>query len=379
MKVILFIGHHKVGSSALQTYLARNAVGLLRQGILYPAVEAHGLATLLALALNNHNELTEPLPINLREAHNALAFGMMAAHDKERYPIPALHDGLPPAEEMLMVIRRQIEVFAPDTVILAAEVFANFAAVSPVLIDQLRRFFDGAEITLTASLRQIDDYLVSWHSQRLRFGQAPRSLPGGALQLYYKGIHFDYRSMLEGWLVGMPEARLRLRPYDEVLTSGGAVQDFLGGFDIAPVKGVLTESWVNRGLHRGLIEIARHANQDLASATAHEVLRTLLRLGQRLDLPATDSVELFGADARTGMATRFAPIHDWLSNLSGATTSGGAFFAGIADTAVLRLHHEHDVNQDALAQIRKRWLFEFPADAREFLNGLTLTPNFPRI
>jgi hypothetical protein len=30
MKVVLFVGHHKVGSSALQRSLARNAVPLLR-------------------------------------------------------------------------------------------------------------------------------------------------------------------------------------------------------------------------------------------------------------------------------------------------------------------------------------------------------------
>jgi hypothetical protein len=384
MKIILFIGHHKVGSTALQTYLAENALSLLGQGILYPAVEAQGLSTLLAMAMEGqgrgqrggHSDI--PPPVNLREAHNALAFGMWASHEAARFTVPAPHDGLPPSEDMLIAIRRQIEVFAPHTMILAAEVFANFATRSPSQIGRLARFLDAVgdepEIHIAATLRQVDDYLISWQAQRLALGHAPRSLPGGALKRYFGNIHFDYRRMLEGWLTGLPGARLRLRPYDKVLAAGGAVQDFMDGFDLVPRGArVAADARVNTGLHRGLIEIARQANCTLDPGPAQAAFRTLLRLGPELDLPRTDEVELYGAPLRAEMARRFAPIHDWLGTL---TDPPGPFFAKAGDIGRVRAHHEHAVNLAALAQIRKDRLQTFPAEVRGFLSDLTLTPNF---
>ena len=46
MKVILYIGHHKVGSTALQVFLSQNSHRLLQAGILYPAVEMQGFSHL---------------------------------------------------------------------------------------------------------------------------------------------------------------------------------------------------------------------------------------------------------------------------------------------------------------------------------------------
>ena len=51
MDLILFMGHHKVGSSALQMFLARNWLPLARAGILYPAVEPQGMAANLGAAV----------------------------------------------------------------------------------------------------------------------------------------------------------------------------------------------------------------------------------------------------------------------------------------------------------------------------------------
>jgi hypothetical protein len=371
MKLILFIGHHKVGSSALQTWLARQALPLLRRGILYPAVEAQGMATLLDMALKGRDAPAGALPVNFREAHNALAFGLLAEDSADR-PVPALHEGLPPADDMLRAILRQIEVFDPHTVILAAEVLANFGAVAPHLIDRLLGAFAGAEVHLTATFRRVDDYLVSWHGQRLRFGQTPRSLPGGALQRYMRGIHFNYRLVLDPWLQRLPDAQVRLRAYDQVLAAGGAVQDFLTGYGIDPVPGVPAEPKVNAGLHRALQEIARQGNRALGPHDAHELFRGLMQAAPRLDLPPSAAVEMFGADARAEMAAGFAPVHDWLSDRAGAP-----FFADADQIGEVLPRHEHDVNLQALAQLQAGAATTFGPAQRAFLDALVLEPNFP--
>lgn len=367
MQVILFVGHHKVGSSALQTYLSRNALALLRQGILYPATESQGLATLLERAMSGGDRPDMPMPVNMTEAHNALAFRMISEVNKT--PVPPLHKGLPGTPAMFKTIERQIEIFEPKVVILAAEVFANFAAISPDMIARLRKFFDGAEITITATLRRIDDYLISWHGQRLRFGQAPRALPD-ALEHYYQNIHFDYRKMLSGWIEQMPEAQLRLRPYDKVMASGGSVQDFMSLAGLPVPTDPAKARRVNESLHRGLIEIARRGNGALEPAVAHRLFLSLLQLGSELDLPPAAEVEMFGAAARSDLVERFAPIHDWLGKITGAP-----FFSDFNDVARLRPQPEAEVTRLALERLRQGHMTAIPKAARDFVKAMNLDEN----
>lgn len=340
MKVILFIGHHKVGSTALQAYLARNAVALLREGILYPAVEPQGQATLLSMAMNGAPPEGTPLPVNLREAHNALAFAMLAKANDGK--VPELHDGLPPVQAMFTAIERQIEVFQPHTVILAAEVFANFAPAGPALIRRLAKLFHGADITVTATLRRVDDYLVSWHGQRMRFGHKARPLSAGAVRHYLPRIHFDYRKMLEGWIKNMPGAALRLRSYDEVRAAGGSVGDFFTGFDLPRLAD--EEPQLNTSLHRGLIEIARRGNLELDPLISAELFRHMLHLGRDLGLPPARDIEMYGPEARALMVEKFTPIHDWLSDTAGRAM----FFADVGGIGTELPRPEVDANRIAL-------------------------------
>ena len=70
MKVILYIGHHKVGSTSLQVFLARNWAALAREGTLYPSVENRGYA----LNLRQSRSLPNPphLPAHLTDPQQSL-------------------------------------------------------------------------------------------------------------------------------------------------------------------------------------------------------------------------------------------------------------------------------------------------------------------
>lgn len=375
MKLIVFIGHHKVGSSALQTYLGRNAVSLLRDDILYPAVEGQGLATLLSMALNRPAgggpdwPVGVDQPVNLREAHNALAFAMLAEHRGKE--VPPLHEGLPPAADMLRIVERQVEVFDPAVTILAAEVFANFAPISPKLIRRLMQAFPGAEVTLTATLRRVDDYLAAWHGQRMRFGQKVAPLPK-AMGHYTRNLHFNYRKMLEGWVATCPEAMLRLRSYDDVRAAGGSVQDFMGGFGLPLPEDPGLAPPVNESLHRAFFEIMRQANATLPRPEAQALFHLLLGLGGLPDLPARSDIEMYGAAARAEMAEAFAPVHDWLGEVSGQAP----FFADAEQIACLRPVPEHEAARAALAALRGPAGAGLSEPARDFIAGLEIAPNF---
>ncbi|MEJ2036645.1 MAG: hypothetical protein P8X69_11565, partial [Maritimibacter sp.] len=304
LRVVLFIGHHKVGSTALQMHLARHAPAALRAGVLYPAVTGPDRDALEAAFRAGADQ--QSLSRNVTEAHNALAFRMIEGVTGA--PVPPYHGELPDTAEMFRTIRDQIARYRPHTLVLASEVFANFAAISPALIANLAKGLglnrSGKEIELFASLRRVDEYLASWHAQRLRMGQKVPPLPK-ALAAYQRGVHFDYRLMLEGWQQVLPKASLTLAPYDQALQAQGMPSAFaeamrldLPGLEEAPQR-------ANAGLHRGLLEIARQGAGALEPDEAHKLFMTLMEIAPQLDLPVSQDIELWGEEARAQMLTDF--------------------------------------------------------------------------
>ena len=365
MKVILFIGHHKVGSSSLQQFLSQNSLALLRAGILYPSVEFQGMATMLAKALRG-KDTTEVLPINLREAHNALAFKMIAEHTGGS--IPPYHQGLPHTRQMFRAIEQQIEILQPKTVILTAEVFANFSPVSTDLIDRLYNFFKGNDIRIVATLRRVDDYLASWHAQRLQFNHKILPLSAGGLEPYKTGIHFDYRVMLDGWTTNMPGAKIVLRNYSDVLASGGSIEDFIASSGIKFPKKLLPAGKANTSLHRGLVEIARRGNHQLNDHDAQVLRRALKKLTPRMSLPSSRDVEMFGKEVREDLVASFTPIHEYLGAVSGKPP----FFPDMEDALQTKPLAELDVATTALQQLKPlSGDIQNPA-VQEFLRTLNL-------
>lgn len=364
MKVILFIGHHKVGSTSLQDFLARNSVALARAGILYPSVDFEGMSMMLATAAGRHAP-AGGLPINAREPHNALAFRMLAEQGKGR--VPAFHKGLPSRVQMVRSIRHQIDFLQPEAVILAAEVFANFAPADPALIQSVKEIFPpDAEITVIATLRRIDEYLASWHGQRLKFGHKVAPLSAGGLQNYFGNIHFDYRLMLEGWLEALPEARFVLRDYADVRTGGGSVVDFIAQSGLAFPEGLAPERRTNESLHRGIYELARRGNEVLPAPQAATMRQWLRQLTPELDLPNSSEIELFGAQNRQEMADRFEPIHRFLGEVSGKAP----FFPDLEAVRAPQPVSEAEVARHVLARLRGyEKEIEFP-EVRDFLAAL---------
>ncbi|WP_121068191.1 hypothetical protein [Chachezhania antarctica] len=398
MKLILFIGHHKVGSTALQDFLSRNAVALMRAGILYPAVETQGQALLLARAL--YGETPDiggegkdgkggkggALPINLREAHNALAFRMLADEAGKSGRVPEFHKGLPGAGQMFRALRHQVEYLKPKAVILCSEVFANFGQkfedpeTSP--IGRIARTFPEAEVTIMATLRRIDDYLAAWHGQRLRFGEKFRRLPDGAALRYCQNTHFDYRRMIEPWAQTFPGATLRLRTYDEVLAAGGSIADMTEVLGRIPgvrlPEGLTQPDRTNASLHRGLVDIARRGNWALPGPAASDLQGYLDRRAPELGLPPSRDVELYGADLRDRLVDRFAPIDAWLGEQAGRP----GFFPDLDEARTPRPVPEEAAAETGLAALRAGLRFHPPRGDHgpaiaEFLRGLDLSQPVP--
>lgn len=342
MKVIIYIGHHKVGSTALQVFLSQNWQALARAGILYPSVEVsgftHALAQLLKLGDGNR---TGHGGMNVREPHSALAYQMIAKVSDRK--VPPQFKRLPGVPQMLHALRKQVEILQPNTVILCSEAFANFGQIEPELITHLMTAFPKAEVEVYGALRRPDEYLISWHGQRLKVGEKLRPLDNGGLEPYFNTIHFNFRTVVEAWSDRLPDARLILRPYREILKSGGSIDDFTSQISIDFPANLPPPGRANQSLPRAAMEIVRRANHDLARPISHGLTRYFLEAGDTLKPTPNNQVEMFSASIRQDLARRFAPIHDYLSELTGTA----AFFDDIDE-----MTHECPVPQaQAAAQL----------------------------
>lgn len=353
MKVIIYIGHHKVGSTALQVFLSQNWQALAQAGILYPSVEASGFSHTLAQALNRNKGKgaggprtrstgnTGSTGMNVREPHSALAYQMIAKVTGRK--VPPQFKRLPPVPQMLHAMRKQVEFLKPQTVILCSEVFANFGEIDPDLITQLMTAFPKAEVEIYGALRRPDEYLISWHGQRLKVGERLDALDNGGLEPYFSTIHFNFRTVVEAWNNQLPEARLILRPYSEILKSGGSVDDFIARISVDFPAGLTPPGRANQSLPRAAMEIVRRANHDLPIGLSQGLTRYFMTAGDALDPVPNARVEMFGAQARQEMARHFAPIHDYLSDLTAETAGPKGKFGFFDD--IDEVAHECPVPQ----------------------------------
>ena len=107
------------------------------------------------------------------------------------------------------------------------------------------------------------------------------------------------------------------------------------------------------------MEIARRGNHDLSEDDARDLRNFLFDPENGLSPAPNSDIEMFGAALRADMADRFAPIHDYLSDLTGRR----AFFPDIADVARPNPLPESDAVAHLLAQIGRRQLPDGPLRA----------------
>lgn len=350
MKVILYIGHHKVGSTALQVFLSQNWLKLIRAGILYPSVESRGFAQNLARVLGEGDKAAQ-LPVNIREPHSALAYRMMSEVSPRK--VPSQFIKLPATGQMFQALHAQINHLKPKAVVLCSEAFANFGAVQPSLVKLLCDAFPDAEFEVYCALRRPDDYLVSWHGQRLKAGEQLKPLRDGGTKPYFETIHFDFRNVLRAWVEQVPDARLIIRNYTDILAAGGSTEDFITQCGIDFPADLIPAGRANLSLPRAAMELVRRGNHDLSPEHTHALCQYLLSDENGLKPVSNKDVEMFEAPLRREMAEQFSPIHDYLSDLV-----GHPFFPDIDAITQTRPIPESRAAADLLAQIDPAQLAE---------------------
>lgn len=367
MKVIAHIGHHKTGTTTLQTFLSQNSHRLLQNGIMYPWTESEGASHAVAKAMSL-GDRKEILPFNIREAHNALAFRILS-DALPGWKVPPYHAHLPHSSQMMYMLWNQIEVLNPKTIVLCSEVMSHFGKIAPDQIGRMRTqaFGKAEEFVLWCTLRRPDEQLVSWHGQQLRFGESPAPLSNADHGMNLHGLHVDYRGVIEPWLNQIPEAIPALRPYRDVIAAGGSVEDFIKGTGLPWPTDLLPANTMNVSFKPAVISLLRLANKNLPPEDAIKLRKSTSFFTNGMHLPSNSEVEFFGAAQRARLAAHFAPIHHWLS----MTIGRAAFFDDIAEMEQCRPISERESLQALLDQITPFHLAAIPTSrGRQFLSSL---------
>lgn len=142
-RLILHIGSHKTGSTALQGYLARNRAALRRAGVFYPRPEqAPGLLGSV------HRDL--------RDAARAEAFAGRAG------PVPA---ALGSFDALLDRYIARIRAQRAPVTILSCESWGTFHNIHA---PRLTRLSDSFDVSVVCFIRRTDHYLESFYRQRIQ-------------------------------------------------------------------------------------------------------------------------------------------------------------------------------------------------------------------
>lgn len=359
MHTSFYIGQHKVGSTSLQVFLSQNFDRLARAGILYPFTEMTGAAEAMARGLRG--DRAQILPVNIREAHSALAYKMMS--EASDFTVPKQFRNLPHSRQMIHGIRAQIAALQPRGMILCSEVFSNFGSVNPALIDSVAGLIGDGTASLYCALRRPDQYLVSWHGQRIKVGRKVKRLSEGGWQGYRRTIHFDYRLALEPWLDAFRGHRITIRNYADIIAAGGSEADYMAHSGLEFPDGMIPAPAANKSIPLAALDIARRGNEVLAGPGQKQLVSLLQGLADHPQMPRNGDVEMFGAAARKRIHDGFRPIHDWLSQIAGTA----AFFPDFDDLLSTRPIPEDQATRAVLDLIQPSMTEPLPRPVREFL------------
>jgi len=348
MKTILFIGHFKTGSTSIQHYFSRNWLALLRKGVLYPGVESQASARAMRLSLKGRDEDLRGQTLNVIEPHNALALRLK--NEEDGHSVPPYYPHAPSGLQMFEMIQNQAESLKPEKMVLCSEVFALLGMTKErKSVKRIYNRFQSHHVTLYCSLRRPDEYLSSWHRQRLKFGEKMVPLRAGALNAYLETAHFQQAKLVRGWLeAGFEGSNLVLRNFSDIQKGEGSVVDFMSQTGIPVPEKAVMPGMMNPSVPSAFAEIARLALHQLPQESARVLIEWLISMRTEVSHVADREVEVFGRSVRDLLVERFRPVARDLSALAGVAS----FYPELEDMATLRPVPELEAARAALDGLR---------------------------
>ena len=293
MKLILHIGTHKTGTTALQQFLHSNRGALTDLGIHY-ATPRHGLqdANVVANALNVGH---------IRSVRKFLSAHTRLAGQRNAHSIVVSSENFYAMSVLDAMQRRQVFRDAPEA--------------DRALIETLKTLVPEniMAIQIICYFRRPDRYAESLYSQHVKRG----IIFDGTFQEFLPIIEpaLRYRKHMQAWSEAFGRDNCTVRQYESV--GGDIVTDFLRNvMDIVDVEQFIQpQSHANERLSRDALEFKRLRNKA-ARPNERDIERTILRvvdeeLALRTDEPSCYH-DFLSPDERADFLSRLKPEMDAL-------------------------------------------------------------------
>jgi hypothetical protein len=221
MKVILHIGVHKTGSTAIQRTLHRNSASLIKHGFFYGSVDPE----------HYH--------------HHSLAIGLRKGAENREWAITALGSQID-----------QAAAAHCNTCIISSEMFLGHPD-----IPLIRETLSGHEVQVIAYLRRPDEIVASAHNELVRDPNRRWARAIGEPPYPYDP---SYKWALLNWIAAFSQSELMLAPFDrDQWYDEDLVSDFLRMIGLKNellLERDLSDLEANFSLPTSLIEVVRMAN-----------------------------------------------------------------------------------------------------------------------
>ena len=239
MKLILHIGTHKTGSTALQQFLAANPHSLSALGIHYAVPPTAIKASLLVHLLNTNDQ---------RRIREFFMSHIASARRKRAHTLIVSAEGFYGMALVPALCRRQP--------------CADLLDQDHVLISRLLASIpgDGLDTNVVCYFRRPDHFAESWYNQQVKYGSLFSGDFAEFLSLVYPALL--YNEYMGRWVDIFGSGNCSARVYEDV--SGSIIDDFTHGVlnisDLSPF--VATRDAVNERLSRDLLEFKRAVNRN---------------------------------------------------------------------------------------------------------------------
>jgi hypothetical protein len=245
MRLIIHIGTHKTGSTAIQRFLSHNREAVAARGVCYPT--AH----------------------TANYAQHPLAWALGVNHP-QRDPSLA-------AEDIARDIVEEARSASAQLLVISSEDFES--VVEPAAIERLKQLFQDFPTEIVVYIRRQDEALWAAYNQRVKsfdsrlyetfeeFGKQP-----------FLSNRLNYWALLQRWATVFGEDAMRVRLYDRrQFEKRNIIFDFLSIAGIDP-EGLEAEQWgrINKSIHPLAVEILRRTNSKKLPREVHRVLLKLL-------------------------------------------------------------------------------------------------------
>ncbi len=257
--VIVHMGLHKTGSTAIQRMMATNKIKLSDRGVLYPTTGRVGAG------------------------HHDLAWSFN--RKPEQMPL-------------WIALRSEISRSNPRQVVVSSEEFESLNTT-----ERWSRLRDELEekARVVCYLRRQDDYVISSYHQHVKTG-ATHPIAQHERKI---APRLDYAARLASIEAAIGKAAMIVRPYEKQQLPGGVLPDFLAAIGLEGAELDLPKFRVNPSLSVAGFNIMMDINKAVADKSLRQTLARFIWL-HAFAASEVDKPNLLSLDARAEIVARYA-------------------------------------------------------------------------